>query len=278
MKTVIRHIQPDISTVLLLTAAIFLGLPGAAGIAHAKELSALEVMQRVEDRDEGDNMISEMTMVLIDKRGNERIRRIKSHTKFKGKDKRQIMFFLHPADVKGTGFLTYDYDDDAKDDDQWLFLPALRKSKRIASGDKDGSFMGSDLTYADMTSRNLPDYEFKLMKDAEVGGKPCYVISSVPNKKAKDETGYEKSIIFVRKDNFVVVRALNWIIKGKKQKYLDVKKLELIDNIWTATEIHVFTKKNKNLLHKTILQFKNVKYNQNLDDSMFTVRRLEKGL
>ena len=138
--------------------------------------------------------------------------------------------------------------------------------------------MGSDLTYADMSSRNLPDYEFTLMKDAEVGGKPCYVISSVPNKKARDETGYEKSILFVRKDNFVLVRALNWIKKGKQQKYFDVKKLELIDNIWTATEIHVFTKKNKNLLHKTILRFKDLKYTQNLDDSRFTVRRLEKGL
>jgi hypothetical protein len=129
-----------------------------------------------------------------------------------------------------------------------------------------------------MTSRNLPDYEFQMMKDAEVGGKPCYVIGSTPNKKAKDETGYEKSIIFVRKDNFVVIRALNWIIKGKKQKYFDVKKLELIDNIWTATEIQVFTKRDKKLLHKTILKFKDVKYNQKLDESMFTIRRLEKGL
>lgn len=278
MKRYIRDVQFKIPAIVLIAAAVLIGMPGVGGIADAKELTALEVMQKVEDRDEGDNSTSEMSMILIDKRGNERIRKIKSYTKFKGDDKRRIMFFLHPADVKGTGFLTYDYDDDAKDDDQWLFLPALRKSKRIASGDKDGSFMGSDLTYADMTSRNLPDYEFKIMEEKEVGGKPCYVISSTPNKKARDETGYEKSIVFVRKDNFVVVRALNWIIKGKKQKYFDVKKLVLIDNIWTATETHVFTKKDKKLLHKTILKFKDVKYNQNLDDSTFTIRTLEKGL
>jgi len=117
-----------------------------------------------------------------------------------------------------------------------------------------------------------------MMPEKEVGGKPCYVISSTPNKKAKDETGYDKSIIFIRKDNFMLVRSLNWITKGKKQKYFDVKKLELIDNIWTATEIHVFVKKDKKLLHKTILKFNGVKYNQNLDESMFTVRALEKGL
>ena len=66
------------------------------------------------------------------------------------------MFFLSPADVKDTGFLTYDYDEEGRDDDQWLYLPALKKTKRIASGDKSGSFMGSDFTYADMTDRLIP--------------------------------------------------------------------------------------------------------------------------
>ena len=69
-----------------------------------------------------------------------------------------------------TGFLTYDYDDPVRDDDQWLYLPALKKTKRIATGDKSGSFMGSDFSYADLTSRELDRYDFRLMKQAEVNG------------------------------------------------------------------------------------------------------------
>ena len=240
--------------------------------------TAMEIMQKVEDRDEGDNGISEMEMILIDKRGNERIRKIKSFTKYKGEDRHRIMFFLHPADVKGTGFLTYDYDDPKIDDDQWLYLPALRKSKRIASSDKDGSFMGSDLTYADMTSRNLEDYEYKLLKEDSVDGQPVWIIESNPNAKAVEETGYTKSIIFVRKDNYVVIRAKHWVKDGDREKYLNVKKLEQIDGIWVTTELQVTTKKGKNTLHKTVLKFSNVKYNQKFSEDIFTVRNLEKGL
>jgi hypothetical protein len=83
---------------------------------------------------------------------------------------------------------------------------------------------------------------------------------------------------FVRQDNFVVVRAVHWVKEGGRLKYMDVKKLELIDGIWQPTEIHMTTKKAKRTLHKTILRFQNVKFNQNLKESLFTVRQMEKGL
>ena len=119
---------------------------------QAKDLTAREIMQQVYDRDDGNNAITEMEMVLVDKNGNKRVRNVKSFRRDAGKDgedTQSIMFFVTPADVKDTGFLTYDYDDDAKDDDQWLYLPALKKTKRIASSDKSSSFMGTDFTYSD---------------------------------------------------------------------------------------------------------------------------------
>ena len=137
----------------------------------ADDPKARRIMQKVEDRDDGDNSTSDMEMILIDKNKKKRIRKIKVYTKDKGKDTLRLMFFQYPADVKDTGFLTYDYDNPDKDDDQWLYLPALRKTKRIASSDKSGSFMGSDLNYSDMTKRNLEDYDFTLMKEMEVRGK-----------------------------------------------------------------------------------------------------------
>jgi hypothetical protein len=242
-------------------------------------MSAREIMQAVDDRDDGDNRVADMKMVLIDKNGDTRTREIRSYDKEKGEDKQRIMFFLSPADVKDTAFLTYDYDAYEADDDQWLYLPALRKSKRIASSDKSGSFMGSDFSYADMTRKNLDAYDFKIMKEDMVRGDKVWLIESLP-KSAKEieETGYTKSVLFVRQDNFVVVRAVHWVKEGDRLKYLDVTGLEQVDGIWTILEMNMTTKKGQATLHKTELSFSNVHYDQPLDEQMFTLRRLEKGL
>jgi len=261
---------------------ILLILPFIASYAFADDTEGRAIMEKVDARDDGDNQVSDMEMILIDKKGKERIRKIHAFSKDKGEDILKLMFFQHPADVKDTAFLTFDYDDPDKDDDQWLYLPALKKTKRIASTDKSGSFMGSDLTYSDMTSRNLEDYDYTFYekaKEKEVNGIKTWVIWSVP--RSKDiikETGYEKSLIFVRQDNFFVIRALHWVRDGGYKKYMDIKKLDLIDGIWVATEMHVTKKKGKNTVHKTILSFRNVKFNQGLEFDMFTVRRMEKGL
>ena len=250
-----------------------------AATRAADEPKAREIMEKVDARDDGDNGLSDMEMVLIDKQGSTRTREIRSRMKDAGKDTHRIMFFIAPPDVKDTGFLTYDYDDSNRDDDQWLYLPALRKTKRIASSDKSGSFMGSDFNYSDMTSRNLTDYDFSLVKEDEVDGHKVWLIQAMPrSRKVIDETGYTKSVVFVRQDNFVVVRAVNWVSESDRLKYFDVKKLELIDNIWVATEVHMTTKQGKNSLHKTVLKYRNVRFNQKHDPDLFTVRRLEKGL
>ena len=242
-------------------------------------LTGHEIAQKVHDRDEGDNSTSKMKMILIDKNGKKRIRDLKTFTKEKGEDKLKLMFFLTPADVKNTGFLTYDYEDSNKDDDQWLYLPELQKVKRIASSDKSSSFMGSDFTYSDMTSRNVDDYTYKVMKEPTVQGHKTWQMLVTPkSNKTIEETGYTKSIVFIRQDNFVIIQALNYIKAGKKLKYMMVKELKKIDGIWTALEMQMVTKKGKKMLHKTVFRFSDVKYNQNLDESFFTTRTLERGL
>ncbi len=244
----------------------------------AQELSAREIMQRVEDRDDGDMAIQDMEMILIDKRGKQRVRRLRAFSRDIGEDEQSIMFFLSPADVEDTGFLTYDYDDPERDDDQWLYLPALSRTKRIASSDKSGSFMGSDFSFADMSDRPLDHYEYELMSEGEVGGAAVWQIQGVPiTEREKDETGYERQISFVRKDNYVVVRSVAWVKKGKRLKYFEVKKLEQIDGIWVATEMHMTTRKGKDTIHKTVLHARNVRFGQDLAEDLFSVRQLEKG-
>ncbi len=242
-------------------------------------ITADEIAKKVDERDTGDKSISTMEMILIDKHGNKRIRNMKNYSMDKGEDSQTVIFFLSPADVRNTAFLTYDYDDSSKDDDQWLYLPALKKTKRIASSDKSSSFMGSDFTYSDMTSRDINDYTYRIAKETTVRDHKVWVMESIPKTdKTIDETGYVKSYMFVRQDNFVVVRALHILKEGGKKKYLDVKKLEKIDGIWVATEIEMKTSQDKNTLHRTILKLDNVKFNQDLDDAFFSVRRIEKGI
>ncbi len=251
-------------------------------VFSADDPDARAIMEKVDARDEGDKQTSDMEMILIDKNGKERKRVIKAFSRYKGKDELRLMFFQYPADVKDTSFLTFDYDNPDKDDDQWLYLPALKKTKRIATSDKSGSFMGSDLTYSDMTSRDLEDYDFSFYekgKVKDVNGVKTWVIWSVPRtKEVIKETGNKKSLLFVRQDNFFVIRSIAWVKDGGYLKYLDVKVLENIDGIWVATEMHVTKKKGKKIAHKTILKFKNVRFNQDLDYEMFTTRRMEKGL
>ena len=247
--------------------------------APANSLTAREIMEKADARDDGDNMTANMEMILIDKKGYERVRKIKTLSKDKGKDTLKLMFFVEPADVRDTGFLTYDYYSGEKDDDQWLYLPELHKTKRIASSDKSSAFMGSDFSYADMTKRVLDEWKYKLLKEAEVRGHKVWLIEAIPsNKTIEDRYGYTKSILFIRQDIFMVVRAVHWVKEGKKLKYLDIRKLEQIDGIWVGTEINMKTNKGKQTIHRSVFKWDNIKFNQDLDEKLFTVRRLEKGI
>lgn len=246
--------------------------------ALADDPKAREIMERVDARDDGDDQTSTLQMTLIDKNGKQRVRELRALTKDKGEDTWSMMFFLAPADVEDTGFLTYDYDEASRDDDQWLYLPALKKTKRIASSDKSGSFMGSDFSYADMTDRPLAYYDYKLLQESEVDGHPVWVIEAVPNNdEERDETGYTKSINFIRKDNDVMIRSKIWVKKGNRNKYFDVEKLEQIEGIWVPTLMTMTSKKGDQTLHKTILRTSDVKFGQPLEFDQFSVRGLETG-
>ena len=255
----------------------FLFWPATSSAADAPD--GRWIMEQVDARDDGDNMVVDSVMTLIDKNGKERRRELKIFSKDKGRDSLRLQFFLAPADVKDTGFLTYDYYSGEKDDDQWLYLPDLRKTKRIATSDKSSSFMGSDFSYADMTRRVLDEWTYRLLKEDEVGGHKVWLVEALPvSKEVEDRYGFKKSILFVRQDIFMEIRAIHVLQGGKKVKYMEVTGLEEIDGIWVATERRMKTTRNKKTLHRTVMQWDNVRFNQDLEESFFTVRQLEKGI
>ena len=253
-------------------------LPSSPSRSAVSEPTVREIMQRVDERDDGERRILELNLSLIDKSGQARERSVRVFSRDHGRETQQIIFFLSPADVKDTGLLTYDYPGAERDDDQWLYLPALRKTKRLASSDQSGAFLGSDFSYADLTRRELDDYDYRLIGSEDVRGEPTWKVEALP--RSADEvkrTGYAKSVLFVRKDNYFVVRAVHWVKEGEKLKYQDATKLERISGIWVATEINMTTKKGRETVHKTVLKVKSVDFERQLADDIFTIRQLEKG-
>jgi hypothetical protein len=143
--------------------------------------------------------------------------------------------------------------------------------------------MGSDFSYSDMTDPVLSDYTFKISKESIVkrksGNLKVWIIESTPKSQVViDETGYIKSVLYVRQDNYMLTRAKFYLKKAKRVKYMDVKKVENIDGIDVATITTMTTKKGKRTIHKTILIQSDVKMNQDLKEDLFTIRTIEKGL
>ncbi len=258
----------------VLIACMLLPLPAA----QAADNEALEIMRRVDAVDDGDNRTARMSMTLIDRNGSTRARRLQTFMKDRGRDTLNLMFFLSPANVRNTGFLTHDFRDPSRDDEQWLYLPELRKTKRIAGSSKSQSFMGTDFSYADMTRRVTEEWKYRLLGERDVRGEPAWLIEATPASAAvRARYGYAKSVVFVRKDIDVVVRAVHWLTKGGDLKYLDVTGLKRIDGIWTRVELDMRTVRNETTQHRTVLRFEDVRYNQDLGADIFTLRRLERG-
>ena len=243
-------------------------------------MTGTEIMQKVDDRDTGKTQISTATMTLIDKKDRKRVRKLKLFSKeFPDVDK-SITFFVSPADVKDTSFLSYDWDDESKEDDSWLYLPAMQRVNRTAAGDKSNSWMGSDFTFSDVEGPEINEYTYTILSESDpVDGHDCWKIEAVP--KAKDvvkKTGYLKTINWIRKDAFLVVRGINYVKKGKKVKYYSTKDIKKIDGIWTIGTIQMVTTKNKKVQHSSIFSLENVSYNDAVADSMFEVETMQRGL
>jgi hypothetical protein len=236
-------------------------------------------MQSVRDRDNGNNAVMEQEMVLIDRRGNQRVRKIKSFLKDFGDDTYSILFFMEPADVRNTAFLTYDYMDSSKEDDQWLYLPALNRVRRIAKADKSGSFMGSDFTYGDMTRSDLDKFKYRLLREIEIEGRKHWLIETMPmDDEVVKEYGYTLVQAAVRQDDLIITRARFELDKAGTARYFVVHKTEVIQGIPTVLESSMTTKKNDTTQHQTVLRLTSIEYDQELPDDLFTTTRMERGL
>ncbi|QGY47585.1 outer membrane lipoprotein-sorting protein [Maribellus comscasis] len=242
---------------------------------QAQTLNGREIIQKVKDRPDGDTRSSEMTMQLINKRGSIRERKVISYSMDFGrnmKDRKTLMFFRYPGDVKGTGFLTWDYDEIGKDDDKWLYLPAMKKTRRISgSSAKKDYFMGTDFTYDDMGSRNVDEDDHKLLQEENLDGYICWVVEST-SKDSRDI--YSKKVSWIRKDCLIAMKVEYYDKNKKLHRELKMSDIEKADGFWLAKKMDM---KNVQTNHQTIILIEDPKYNIPIDENSFTVVNLEKG-
>ena len=251
--------------------------------ALAAEFTAAEVIQRVESRDDGNSAIAEYTMVLIDNRERQRLRDIKIYTKDYGADEKTLSLFESPADIRGTAYLNLNWDDNARDDDSWLYLPALQRVKRIATSDTSDSFLGSDFTYADINGIEIDWYDFSFINESEiVDGQDCWVIEAVPKPEYKDraenETGYSKIQSWIRKDSFVQQRSQMWELRGNRIKFFTSSDVRLVNDIWTVHRLQAVTTRNGMQEHASVLQVNKIDYNVEVADEIFSTEYMQRGL
>lgn len=266
-----------------LVRLILLSLLFWTGVLHAAELTPAEIMERVDNRDDGESALAQFTMILIDRRDRQRVREIRSYTKDYGQDTKVLSLFESPADIRGTAYLNLDWDDPARDDDSWLYLPTLQRVKRIASSDTSDSFLGSDFTYADINGFEIDWYDYTFVNESEmVDGHDTWIIEAIPKpeykERAEEATGYSKIHSWIRKDNFVQLRSQLWELRGNRIKFFTASDIEQIDGIWTVGRLQAVTTRNGRQEHASVLQVESIQYNVDISDDLFTTEYMERGL
>ena len=172
----------------------------------------------------------------------------------------------------GTGFLTWDYDELNKDDDKWLYLPAIKKTRRISgSSAKQDYFMGSDFTYDDMGSRNVDEDTHTLLGEETVDGQKCWKLESLPKDKRDI---YSRKTALIRQDCLIPVRVEYYDKMGKLHRRLEMSDIAKVEGFWVARKMHMT---NVQTEHQTVLEIKNPTYNIPMEESKFNVTTLEKG-
>lgn len=217
----------------------------------------------------GKDFKARVLMKLITKDGQERLRELTMLRKNAGEpggEQKYFMYFFQPADVKDMTFMTYKYP--VKDDDRWLFVPALNMVKRIAAQDKRSSFVGSDFTYEDVSGRDIEDDSHVIERDEKLGERDCHVVKSTP--KAGDaDFGYK--ITWVDKGNFLPLKEEQYDKRGARYKLFTADEVREVKGLPTVTRR---TMKNLQTGHRTEVAYLRSDYNLGIEDSLFTERFL----
>lgn len=252
-----------IGACLLLPITVLAETPEEKGLAIAKE---------ADRRDTGwGDQTANLKMVLRNRHGKESLREIRTKTlEVQGDGDKALSIFDNPRDVKGTAFLSFTHA--LKPDEQWLYLPALKRVKRISSSNKSGPFMGSEFAFEDLSSQEVEKYSYKFIRDEKIDGRDAFVIERIP---AYKHSGYTRLITWLDKEMYQPLKVEFYDRKNKLLKTLtssDHRQYE--GKFWRPTRMHMI---NHQTNKSTELTWSDYQFKTGLKSSDFDRNSLKRA-
>ncbi len=245
-------------------------LPAFGALAETPEEQGLRIAQEGDAYDTGFvDFTADMTMTLRNRKGQESVRQIRSRNlEVSGDGDKAMSIFDRPADVKGTAMLTFSHG--LEPDDQWLYLPALKRVKRISSRNKSGPFMGSEFAFEDLGSQEIEKYNYKYLRDEPCGEWQCNVIERTPQYK---HSGYTRQIVWGDKEKYRMVKIEYYDRKNALLKTLkSTGYKEYLGHYWRPDEMFMENHQNGK---STRLQWSNYKFKTGLSTRDFNKNKLK---
>lgn len=271
-------IRIKIMAVWYIVTALYLGsICFNASGAMTSEMSAHDIVQKSSEVDKVSSWSAHAVMRLTAKNGSERVRESLNVNQLdkNGYDQKRLANFIAPADIKGTKVLIHEHRDG--EDDIWVYLPSMNKVRRLVSSNKKDSFVGSDFSYTDILTPRVDDYDHTLLRRENLDNVPCFVIESVPKSdKIKRDTGYSRTVSWIRTDNFVRIQADFSDVGGLPYKHMHVSAVTEVsahDGKWLIERVEMLDIQSG---HRTEIIFKDIKVGRKADENMLSPNSLDR--
>ena len=232
-----------------------------------------ELAKKAADVIEFESMEMTSTLNIYDNRGNVRERKVALATRKFGNVTKTLIKFLSPADVRGTAMLIFDYEE--KPDDMWIYMPSLRKVRRIVSSERGKSFMGSEFSNADMSMPNLNDFTYNLTGTAEVDGRICWKVESIcKDDITAQEIGFRRKLAYIEKNNYLTHKVEYYDLNKDLQRIMTITDYKKQEN----EKYFAFRMEIKNLQNerKSVMIVDQFQLGSALDENSFSTTILDK--
>jgi len=250
--------------------ALFMIMSVSIAAAAAQDQRGLEIALESDRRDSGFvNYTVDLKMLLKSRKGQERVREL--HLKILEVEKdgdKSLAVFETPKDVKGTGFMSFSHK--TEDDEQWLYLPALKRVKRIASRNRSSPFMGSEFSYEDMASQEVEKYTYRWLREDVLNGMDSFVIERYPVD--RENSGYERQVTWIDKEEYRIQKIVFFDRKNSLLKTLTIGPYRQFEKkFWKPLQYNMV---NHQTGKSTVLKFANYRFRVELDERDFTKNSL----
>ena len=258
------------TTAFLLLGILQLSAFNATAITDEEKGLAIATEADKRDNSFGDST-ADMTMELRNKQGDTSIRHIRIKTlEVEADGDKSMSIFDQPADVKGTAFLTFSHA--LKADEQWMYLPSIKRVKRINSKNKSGPFMGSEFAFEDISSQEIEKYTYKYLRDENLNGIDCFVIERIPTYK---HSGYTRQVTWINKAEYRPEQTVFYDRKNTLLKTLSLSGYQkYLGQYWRADKLLMTNQQNEK---STTLNWRNYQFKTGLKDKDFSRNSLKRA-